>query len=282
MKKIKLIPFVFAIFILLLNTKEAQAQSNEEMAKAAQNPVSNFFNFPFQNNTNYGFGPYERTQNVLNIQPVLPFSLGSKINLINRIIIPVITQPSTTEDVSATGIGDVLYTAWLSPAKAGKVIWGVGPVFQLPTASDPTESGSAYGSGEFGIGPSVVLLTMINQWVAGAVINQINTFGDASTSKFFVNYFINYNLPKAWYIVTAPIVTANWKAEEDQKWLVPFGGGIGKVVKLGGKLPLSMQVQAFYNAVKPDAFGDWQTRFQLHFMLPTKSMKEKMKAKTAS
>jgi len=273
MNKIKLVTFVFAIFTLLLCTKEAKAQSNEEMAKAAQNPVSNFFNFPFQNNTNYGFGPYERTQNVLNIQPVLPFSLGTKVNLINRIIVPVITQPSFTEDNSSTGIGDILYTAWLSPAEAGKVIWGLGPVFQLPTASD-----TEFGSGEFGIGPSVVLLTMIDQWVAGAVINQINTFGEASTSKFFINYFINYNLPKAWYLVTAPIVTANWKAEDGQKWLVPVGGGVGKVVKLGGKLPLSMQVQVFYNAIKPDAFGDWQTRFQLHFMLPTKSMKEKMKA----
>ena len=253
------------------------AQSTLELAKTSQNPVMNMYNFPFQNNTNFGFGPYERTQNVLNIQPVLPFSLGSKFNMINRLIIPVITQPSFTEDNSSTGIGDVLYTAWISPVKASKVIWGVGPVFQLPTASD-SNHGSEFGSGEFGIGPSIVLLTMIDQWVAGAVINQINTFGDASTSKFFINYFINYNLPKAWYIVSAPIVTANWKAEDGQKWLVPFGGGVGKVIKLGGKIPLSMQVQVFYNAIKPDIFGDWQTRFQLHFMFPTKSMKEKMKA----
>ena len=256
------------------------AQSTLELAKTSQNPVMNMYNFPFQNNTNFGFGPYERTQNVLNIQPVLPFSLGSKFNMINRLIIPVITQPSFTEDNSSTGIGDVLYTAWISPVKASKVIWGVGPVFQLPTASD-SNHGSEFGSGEFGIGPSIVLLTMIDQWVAGAVINQINTFGDASTSKFFINYFINYNLPKAWYLVSAPIVTANWKAEDGQKWLVPFGGGVGKVIKLGGKIPLSMQVQVFYNAIKPDIFGDWQTRFQLHFMFPTKSMKEKMKAKAA-
>ena len=280
MKNFKLTLVAFLIFMGLSHSTRSLAQSNEQMAKASQNPVSNFFNFPFQNNTNYGFGPYERTQNVLNIQPVIPFSLGSKINMINRIIVPVITQPSFTEDNSATGLGDVLYTAWFSPAKASKLIWGVGPVFQLPTASD-SNSGSEFGSGEFGIGPSVVLLSMINQWVVGAVINQINTFGDASTSKFFINYFINYNLPKAWYIVSAPIVTANWKADDGQKWLVPFGGGIGKVVKLGGKIPLSMQIQVFYNAIKPDTFGDWGTRFQLHFMFPTKSMKEKMKAKAA-
>jgi len=275
MNKIKLVSVVLVVFVGFFYSTVGLAQSTLELAKASQNPVMNMYNFPFQNNTNYGFGPYERTQNVLNIQPVLPFSLGSRFNMINRIIIPVITQPSTTEDVSSTGIGDVLYTAWLSPTKESKVIWGVGPVFQLPTASD-SNHGSEFGSGEFGIGPSVVLLTMIDKWVGGAVINQINTFGDASTSKFFINYFINYNLPKAWYLVSAPIVTANWKAEDGQKWLVPFGGGFGKVIKLGGKIPLSMQAQVFYNAIKPDVFGDWQTRIQFHFMFPTKSMKEKI------
>ena len=269
--KIKSISIALTFFAAISLSTNGIAQSTLEMAKASQNPVMNMYNFPFQNNTNYDVGPFGRNQNVLNIQPVLPFSLGSKFNLINRIIIPVITQPSSTEDISSTGTGDILYTAWLSPAKANKLIWGVGPVLQLPTASGPE-----YGSGEFGIGPSVVLLTMINKWVAGAVINNIRTFGDLSTNKFFINYFVNYNLPKAWYLVSAPIVTANWKAESDQKWLVPFGGGVGKVVKLGGKIPLSMQAQVFYNVVKPDGLGDWQTRFQLYFMFPTKSMKEKM------
>ncbi len=261
-------PIIITITILFISAVGI-AQSTLEMAKASQNPVMNMYNFPFQNNTNFGVGPYERTQNVLNIQPVLPFSLGSKFNIINRIIVPLITQPSSTEDISNTAVSDILYTAWISPAKANKLIWGIGPVFQIPTASAPE-----FGSGEFGIGPSIVLLTMINNWVAGAVINNIRTFGELSTNKFFINYFINYNLPKAWYLVTAPIVTANWKADEGQKWLVPFGGGVGKVVKLGGKLPLSMQAQVFYNAIKPDNMGNWQTRFQLHFMIPTKNKKQ--------
>lgn len=273
MKKEIFLSLSLTLFIFLFFRNNSNAQSTLELAKQSQNPVMNMYNFPFQNNTNYGVGPYKRTQNVLNIQPVIPVSLGSKVNLINRIILPIITQPSSTEDNSSTGTGDLLYTAWLSPAKAGKLIWGLGPVFQLPTSS-----GSEFGSGEFGIGPSVVILTMLNKWVIGAVINNIRTFGEASTNKFFINYFINYNMPKGWYLVSAPIVTANWNAAESQKWLVPFGGGLGKVVKLGGKYPLSMQLQAFYNAIKPDVLGDWQTRIQLHFMFPTKSKKEKTKA----
>ncbi len=248
------------------------AQSSEDMAKAAQNPVANMYSFPLQNNTVFGVGPYERTQNIVNIQPVIPIPLGKKINMINRVILPIITQPSFTEDASSTGIGDINYTAWLSPSKANKLIWGLGAAFQLPTAS-----GDEFGSGEFGVGPSVVLLTMPSNFVIGAVINNIKTFGDKEENKFFINYFVNYNFPK-WYLVTAPITTANWNAADGQKWVVPFGGGVGKVFKLGGKLPVNVNAHVYYNAVKPDVVGDWQTRFQVVFMFPTKVMKEKMKA----
>ena len=272
MKKQQLLSFSLIAFAILFFTTPGFAQSEEDMAKAAQNPVANMYSFPLQNNTVFGVGPYNRSQNVLNIQPVIPIPLGSKINLINRIVMPIITQPSFTEDNSTTGLGDFVYTAWLSPSNAGKIIWGLGPVFQLPTAS-----GSEFGSGEFGIGPSLVILTMPGDFVIGAVVNNIRTFGDRKENKFFLNYFVNYNFP-SWYLVSAPIITANWNAADGQKWIVPFGGGAGKVVKLGGKLPVNLNAHIYYNAVKPDGIGDWQTRFQMVFMFPTKAMKEKMKA----
>ena len=260
------------VFAMLFITTISYAQTEEDMAKAAQNPVANMYSFPLQDNTIFGVGPYGRTQNVLNVQPVIPIPLGTKINLINRIVMPIITQPSFTEDKSSTGLGDIVYTAWLSPAKPAKIIWGLGPVFQLPVASS-----SEFGSGEFGVGPSLVVLTMPGDFVIGAVVNNIRTFGEKEENKFFLNYFVNYNFPK-WYLVSAPIVTSNWNAAEGQKWVVPFGGGLGKVFKLGGKLPVNVNAHVYYNAVKPDGAGDWQTRFQIVFMLPTKAMKEKMKA----
>ncbi|MFK5857160.1 MAG: neuromedin U [Bacteroidota bacterium] len=259
------------VFALLFFTTVGFAQSEEDLAKAAQNPVANMYSFPLQNNTVFGVGPYERTQNILNVQPVIPIPIGSKINMINRIVMPIITQPSFTEDNSTTGVGDIVYTAWLSPSKPSKIIWGLGPVFQIPTATD-----CIFGSGEFGVGPSLVVLTMPGDFVIGAVVNNIRTFGDKEENKFFLNYFVNYNFPK-WYLVSAPIITANWNADIDQRWVVPFGIGAGKIVKLGGKLPVNLNAHVYYNAVKPDGVGDWQTRFQIVFMLPTKAMKEKMK-----
>lgn len=142
---------IYYTFIAIFFASVTFAQSEADLAKATQSPLAAMYSLPFQNNTTYGNEPFNRPQNVLNIQPVLPFSLSDKINLVNRIILPVITQPSTTEDKSTTGTGDISWSAWLSPSNASKIIWGVGPVMQIPTAS----------SSEFGIGPSFVALTVI-------------------------------------------------------------------------------------------------------------------------
>ena len=238
------------------NTQSADSEA-AALAKATQNPLAAMYSLPFQNNTTLDRSDIK--QNVLNIQPVIPISLGENINLINRVIIPIISQ-----DKSTTGIGDISYTAWLSPTKASKIIWGVGPVFQIPTSS-----GDEFGSGEFGIGPSVVALTTINQWVAGIVINNIWTFGDAEENKFLFQYFVNYNLPKAWYLVSAPILTANWNAPSGEQWIVPFGGGAGKVFKIG-KQPININAQGYYNAVKPTGWGDFQMRLQVQLLFPKK------------
>lgn len=166
-------------------------------------------------------------------------------------------------------MGDVNYTAWISPSKPSLIIYGVGAVFQLPTASNTT-----FGSGEFGVGPSIVVLTMIDQWVAGIVSNNIWTFGDIQENKFIFQYFLNYNLPKAWYLVSGPIITENWNADAKNKWIIPFGAGMGKVLRIG-KQPININVQLFYNAVKPDGMGDVQSRIQLQFVFPNKQSAKK-------
>lgn len=253
--------YLGTVLFLFIQIVSLNGQSEEDLAKATQNPLAAMYSLPFQNNTTYGVGEFERPQNILNIQPVLPFSLSEKVNLINRIILPVITQPSSTEDKSTTGTGDISWSAWLSPTKTSKIIWGAGPVMQIPTASS-----SEFGSGEFGIGPSFVALTMIDKWVAGIVTNNVWTFGDKEENKFIFQYFINYNFP-SFYLVFAPIITANWNAPSDNRWIVPFGGGAGKIIKIG-KLPININAQLYYNVVKPDGVGDWQSRIQIQFLFP--------------
>ena len=115
--------------------------SAEELAKLAQNPVGNLISLPFQNN-NLNFGPEKGTQNILNIQPVIPIEVKPDWNVITRTIVPVIWNPSLGPGDSATsGIGG---SAFLSPAKPGKWIWGAGPSSssrRTPTRSLATRTG---------------------------------------------------------------------------------------------------------------------------------------------
>jgi hypothetical protein len=86
-------------------------------------------------------------------------------------------------------------------------------------------------------------------------------------------YFINYNLPKGWYLTSAPIITANWNATSGNQWTIPFGAGAGKIVKLG-KIPFNLQAAAFYNAVRPVNGPDWTLRIQVVMMLPYSILKK--------
>lgn len=133
-KKIAIAGVVFSLSVCSVH---AEGPSKEELAKAAQNPIANMISLPLQNNTNTGIGPNDETQNILNIQPVYPFSLGDDWTVITRTILPVISQPdSLTGDGRVNGLGDLNFTAFLSPSNSGSLTWGVGPAFILPTATD--------------------------------------------------------------------------------------------------------------------------------------------------
>jgi hypothetical protein len=237
----------------------------EELARSAQNPVASMISLPFQNNTNFNFGPQEKTQNILNIQPVLPFELTDNWNLITRTIVPLISQPKTTPGTEREfGVGDTLFTAFLSPKNSKKWIWGAGPAILLPTAND-----DYLGQDRWAAGPSFVALTISGPWVIGSLFRNIWDFsgsGDADINTFSWQPFINYNMADGWYLSTSPLITANWENPGDE-WTIPIGGGFGKIFRIG-KQPMNAQAQAFYNMETPENGADWQLRLQLQFLFP--------------
>ena len=243
---------------------EAQAAA---LQRATQNPVANLISVPVQNNTNFSIGPFDRTQNVLNIQPVIPAHISENWNLITRIIQPIVWQPySSLPNGGEYGLGDMNPTFFLSPAKPGKVIWGVGPAFVIPTAtSDIT------GQGQFSLGPSFVALAQPAHWTIGALINNVwsvaGKSGRAPVNQMVLQYFVNYNLKKGWYISLSPILTANWMASSGNVWTVPFGGGVGRIMKLGFQ-PVNLTAQFYGNAVYPAGGSPWGMRLQIAFLFP--------------
>ena len=237
-----------------------------ELAKATQNPIANLISLPIQNNTTFKWGAKEEALNVANVQPVIPFEISDDWNLITRTILPIISQPAITPDQDReNGIGDTSLTGWLSPAAAGKWIWGLGATVNIPTSTDPR-----LGYDEWAVGPSVVLLTMPGNWVVGGLVSNIwDVNADEQINFMFSQLFANYNLKDGWYLVTAPIITADWEADSDNRWTIPIGGGAGRVFK-AGKQPMNINVQLYYNVEAPTIVGDWSSRIQVQWMFPKK------------
>lgn len=264
------IPRALAAVALALALPTAHAEmSAEELAKLSQNPVGNLISIPFQDNVNLNVGPDRGTQNILNIQPVIPIGITPDWNVITRTILPVISQPAMAEgDSRINGVGDLQFTAFLSPANPGKWIWGAGAIAQAPTHSN-----GALGNDNWGLGPSFVVLHLDkgSPWVYGVLVNNVwslsTSSGAPSYSNGLVQPFLNYNFEGGTYLTSSPILTVDWKANGSNQWTVPVGGGIGHIFHIG-KLPMNAQAGAYYNAVRPDYAANWQIRAQVQFMFP--------------
>ncbi len=244
---------------------DSAQDEKEKLAKLAQNPVGNLISIPFQENASYGYGPYNRNQSTLNIQPVLPFSAGKDWNIVTRTIFPLVWLPVGPSG-GVSGLSNVNFSAYLSPASPGKLIWGIGPTVNF-AATSPT-----LGSRQYSAGPAIVLLTMPGSWVIGIVAN--NTWGFAGPNEgqnwnmFYSQVFLNYNFKGGLYLTSSPIITANWAATGGNVWTVPLGGGIGKIIKVGGKLPLNCNLSAYSYVARPVGAPDWTLRAQVAILLP--------------
>jgi len=248
----------------------AAAQDVDALAKAAQNPISSLISVPFQWNSNFEVGPMDKPQHVLNIQPVYPLSLNDDWNLITRTILPLISQPAFGQGQSReNGLGDIQFSAFFSPKQATSSgwIWGAGPILQLNTASE-----DRLGQGAWGLGPAAVALKISGPWVYGGLLNNVWSFSEDSgrnkVNQLLFQPFINFNFVDhpGRYLTFAPIITANWEADDD-KWVVPLGLGIGQITKFG-KQPVNLQASIYYNVERPDQAARYQVRLQIQLMFP--------------
>jgi hypothetical protein len=122
-----------------------------DLAKATQNPVASLISVPLQNVTDFNIGPFDRDRNtIIQVQPVIRLPLGQNWNLITRTIGALVFQPDMTQPHQGTlGLNDINPSFFFSPANPGKPIWGAGPTFLIPTASN-----DVLGTGKFSMGPA--------------------------------------------------------------------------------------------------------------------------------
>ena len=244
------------------------ADENADLAQELTNPLADLMTIPVQMNYDQNIGPDDAGERLqTNIQPVIPFHLNESWNLISRTIVPVIHQDDIFPgEGSQFGLGDTSLSLFLSPKRptANGILWGLGPIFLLPTATD-----SLLGGEKWGAGPAAVALTMRGPWTMGVLANQVWSFaGDsdrADISNIFLQPFVSHTWPNAWTLSLQSESTYNWKTE---KWSVPVNVAVSKLVYFG-KLPVSLQAGAGYWLESPETGPEgWRFRFQANFVLP--------------
>jgi hypothetical protein len=243
--------------------------SNSELSKETQNPVSRVFTLPLRYQAEFNDGPYRSAKNTFEInQAVTPVRLSDDWALIMRTKLPGYSQPPKKLGEHWTaGLGNGYTTFFLSPAHGDGFYWGAGPVLYYPTATNP-----ALGINKWGAGPSVALVKKdASPWTLGAVVNNIWSPGGPPGSKdrfnsLLLNPFVSYYFGDGWSVGSSPSITSNWLSKAGQQWVVPVGGGIGKVSRIGGQ-PVKLALDGYYNAVRAQASNEnWTLQLTMTFL----------------
>lgn len=256
------------------DAEPVESETTKDLAKESQNPIAAVVSLPLRNTINFNVSPeHNKIQNLFTIQPVFPVNLTDKWHMIFRTIIPILYQPVITPGTDREfGVSDISISAYISRSQSRTLIFGLGPALLLPTAMEKT-----LGTGKWSAGPAFALVAQPGNWVFGFLAQNLWSFAGyddrASVNQMLLQTFVNYNLPKGWYLTTAPFVSANWKLPNSERWMVPAGGGFGKIVRMNG-LTLDLQTQGFYFLQKPRSEAEWSMLFQLKFLFP-KTTQEK-------
>jgi hypothetical protein len=246
----------------------AQEDKEAELAKKLANPVANLISVPLQYNYDKDYGPDDKgSVHLLSIQPVIPISLNDKWSIITRTIVPLIDQRDIpTEGRHDSGLGDIAASLFLSPKEptAGGWIWGAGPVFLLPTATD-----DMLGREKWGVGPTAVVLNQTGPWSVGLLANHIWSVAGkddrADVNATFLQPFLSYTTKTMTTFAILSESTYDWKNKD---WSVPVIPIVAQLFKIGPQI-LQLAVGAKYWAKSPDNGPEgWGARVQLTFVFP--------------
>jgi hypothetical protein len=247
------------------SSQAASSDQQADLARKLANPISDLVSVPFQLNWEQNVGIGEETRFVLNVQPVIPFSISADWNMITRVILPFVSQPSLFDGgAPASGVSDIVTSFFFSP-KAGGLIWGIGPVISLPSTSVPT-----LGTGKWSAGPTVVALKQTGPWTVGALWNQLWSFAgnDArnDVNQMFLQPFLAYQANRTVTITVQSETTANWKVDEG-RWTAPINVLVSKLSTFG-VFPASYQLGVGGYPVHPDSGPSWKIRGAIVILLP--------------
>lgn len=236
-----------------------------DLSKKLSNPVASLISVPLQFNYDNGLGEKDADRVILNIQPVIPFSISEDWNLIVRTILPVIYQESLDDGIdSEFGLGDTTQSFFFSPKEPVRGwILAAGPVALWPTGTDPL-----IRSEQLGLGPTAIALRQQHGWTFGVLANHIwgvtESDDHPDVNATFIQPFLSHTWPSATSLTINMENSYDWTAEE---WTVPINLMVGQIVTFGDQ-PVQFIIGGRYYADAPDGGPEWGLRFVVTFLFP--------------
>lgn len=244
----------------------AQENSDAELAKKLNNPVSSLISVPLQFNYDCCYGPSEGYRGTLNIQPVVPVSVAKDWNMIVRTIVPVIHQDRTSPEVgSVSGFGDITQSFFFSPkADHNGFVWAVGPVVLWPIGREHL------GTKTWGAGPTALALQQTGPWTVGVLANHIWSVADVGgkdrpdVSQTFIQPFLSWTSATHTTVGINTESAYNW---ETRSWTIPINLQVSQLYNFGGQR-VQLTGGAKVYAAREDHGPAWGLRFVATFLFP--------------
>jgi len=266
-----LIPACIALTPLLAVAARAQqaapspaVPSDLALAKAVHNPFEDFLKVPIQAVTGFNVGSNHSAGEALNVEPLIPVSLTPKWDLMLRPSMTLVYLPSPDAQF---GLSDSQLSAFLTPEDASTWIWGVGPIFQFPTASS-----TDLGAGKWCAGPTGAVAYNGTNWFNAILTYHLMSFAGAkhrgSVNTTYVEPEISYNWDSGFYAQVDPPISYDWTAQKRDAWVLPVGADIGDVFDFGEHM--SLQLGAYDFVKHPQGGPGWMLRAEVTLLFPTR------------
>jgi hypothetical protein len=254
--------------MLLAMAAHARQGEEAELTSQVEHPLTKAYTFSGFGIWNIDQGVAERSQVGTSLLATLPIGLGKRSNLFLRVGTTLISQPVEGGE-RVEGLGDSTLAALFAPRSTRRWIWGVGAIATAPTASDPF-----LGQEKWNVGPAGAVVYN-NRKVTASLIafhswSVLGARGRRDVSLSVLQPGMTWALGEGWYLASAPQISADSEADSSERWLVPIGGGVGRVRRWGKRGALNAASHVYYNAVRPDTAARWQVFVAVRYLLAKK------------